>query len=81
MTNISDKVPTSFEAGMKELELIVEKMEQGQVALEDAVKLYERGVILQRFCNEKLEKARLSLEKLSQDANGNITPEAISAAN
>ena len=66
-------LPDSFEAGLKELEFIVEQMEQGQVPLDEAVKLYEQGVRLQQFCTQKLEAARLSIEKLSLDQQGAVT--------
>jgi exodeoxyribonuclease VII small subunit len=65
----------SFEAGLKELEDIVTKMEAGQVSLDDAVSLYERGMALQKRCQKQLEDARLRIEKIAVNSEGGLTLE------
>lgn len=72
----SEMVPEpSFEAGLKELEDIVTKMEAGQVSLDEAVKLYERGMLLQKRCQKQLEDARLRIEKIAVSHEGELTLE------
>ena len=44
----------SFEDSIKELENIVDKLQSGNVGLEDTVSLYEKGVELTKYCQEKL---------------------------
>jgi len=62
----------SFEDGLKELEDIVTKMEAGQVSLDDAVSLYERGMALQKRCQKQLEDARLRIEKIVKTNAGEL---------
>ena len=62
----------SFEQGLKELEEIVTKMEEGRVNLEDAVSLYERGIHLQKLCRQQLEAARLRIEKIALTPEGEV---------
>ncbi len=47
----------TFEDAMSELEDVVAQLEQGKVALEDSIKLYERGSRLKLHCQEKLKAA------------------------
>jgi exodeoxyribonuclease VII small subunit len=54
----------TFEEAQKELERIVQQLESGQADLDDAIKLWERGEELHRFCVEKLESARGRIETL-----------------
>ena len=60
----------SFEAALKELEDIVSRLEQGEVALEDSIALYERGQALKAHCEAKLKAAEGRLEKVVQGAKG-----------
>jgi exodeoxyribonuclease VII small subunit len=62
----------TFEVALKDLEEIVEKMESGQVPLEEAVALYERGIKLKALCKDKLDKARLRIEKVTADHDGQL---------
>ncbi|SNB60815.1 Exodeoxyribonuclease VII small subunit [Arboricoccus pini] len=61
----------SFEEALAELELIVQKLERGQLDLDAAIKAYERGTELRQHCTTKLKEAELRVEKLSFDAAGN----------
>ena len=61
----------SFEEALKELESIVQKLESGQVKLEEAVAAYEKGVQMQKICEEKLKEAQMKVEKLILDKEGN----------
>ena len=54
----------TFEEAAKELEQIVQQLESGQAELDDAIKLWERGEELHRFCLEKLDSAQGKIESL-----------------
>ncbi len=69
----------TFEEGLRELEGIVRRMEEGQVPLEESIQLYERGAQLKSFCQKKLEDARLRIEKVSVSAEGEVKTEAVAA--
>lgn len=60
----------SFEDALRELERIVETLERGQGALDDAIAAYERGARLKKYCQAKLEEARLKVEKIKLDESG-----------
>ena len=69
-----------FEQSLDALEHLVEKMEQGQMSLEDSLAAYERGVGLYRRCQQALEQAELRVRLLS-DPEHPDTAEAFSDAN
>ena len=56
----------NFEEAEKELGQIVERLESGNVPLDDAVKLWERGEDLYRFCREQLDAAQGKVEELAK---------------
>lgn len=51
-----------FEESMKRLEEIIAALEDPEIPLEEAMRLYKEGAQCSRFCREKLEKARHELE-------------------
>lgn len=55
-----------FEAAIAELESVVRKLEEGDLALEASLQLYERGVQLSRFCHARLEQAERRIEVLNE---------------
>lgn len=59
--------PVDFESALKELETLVEKMEQGDIRLEESLQYFERGVQLTRQCQQALQaaeqKVHILLEK------------------
>ncbi len=57
----------TFEEALKELQNIVDKLETGQVTLEEAIEMYERGVRLSKYCIEKLTQAELRIKKIVKD--------------
>jgi len=63
----------SFEEAMAELEAVVGQLERGDVALEDSIKLYERGAALKARCEVKLKEAEEKVAAITLDANGNPT--------
>ena len=69
MTDTSIK---DFEGAIAELESIVKKLEEGDLALEQSLALYERGVQLSRFCHARLEDAERRIEILTD--RGDVKP-------
>jgi exodeoxyribonuclease VII small subunit len=63
---VSETSPVAhFEQSLDELELLVEKMEHGEMSLEESLAAYERGVGLYRRCQAALEQAELRVRLLS----------------
>lgn len=60
----------SFETAMAELDQVVGKLEHGDVALEDSIKLYERGAALKVHCETKLKEAEEKVEKITVGPDG-----------
>jgi exodeoxyribonuclease VII small subunit len=55
-----------FEKSLAELEALVERMESGEMALEESMKQFERGIQLARACQAALKQAELRVQKLTQ---------------
>lgn len=55
----------TFEENLKELETIVAKLESGEVGLDEALELYEKGIKLSAVCKERLETAKQKIETLN----------------
>ena len=60
----------SFEAALAELEGIVEKLERGDVALEESIRIYERGEALKKHCDTLLRAAEARVEKIRLSRDG-----------
>ena len=67
-------VKERFEDALNKLEKIVSKLEDGEIPLEESLKLFEEGIRLSRFCNQKLEEAEKRVEILMKGKNGMIKP-------
>ena len=64
-----------FEQALQELEALVEKMEQGELSLEDSLQHFEKGVQLSRTCQQALREAEQKVEILMQkNAQEDIVP-------
>ena len=61
---IDTSSPESFESAMEQLEILVSKMESGDLSLEESLKAFEKGVYLTRFCQDRLQKAELKVQEL-----------------
>ena len=68
-----------FEAAIAELETIVKKLEEGDLALETSLQLYERGVHLSRFCHARLEEAERRIEILNERGELKNAPASLGA--
>ena len=62
----------TFEDSMSQLEKIVEDLEDGDLPLETALKKFEEGVRLSKFCSDKLEETEKKVSQLLKDKNGNL---------
>jgi exodeoxyribonuclease VII small subunit len=67
---VSKTQEPTFEQALSELEQIVQKLERGELPLEDSLRLYEEGIRLSRLCHGKLEEAEGRIEVLLKDARG-----------
>jgi len=65
----SDREP-SYEKAFAELQEIVTKLESGDIPLEEALALYERGQALAKMCTGLLDKAELRIRELGKSAGG-----------
>lgn len=63
--------PTSFEKAMTELDAIVNRMEDGELPLDDMLAAYKRGAQLARYCRDKLDHAQQEIRSLE---NEQLTP-------
>ena len=64
-----------FEDALRQLEEIVQKLEQGELTLEESLALYEKGIELSRVCHAKLEEAEGKIELLMKNAKGELVPD------
>ena len=69
----NDVKTLSFEKALAELESIVQRLQKGDVPLEESVAIYERGEVLKRRCEELLRQAEARVEKITLDASGKPT--------
>ena len=66
--NPKDAPKLDFEAAMRELEELVERLEQGELPLEESLAAFERGVMLTRCCQTALKDAEQKVEILLKKA-------------
>jgi len=64
-----------FEESLKKLESIVDKLEKGDLSLEESLKLFEEGVGLSAVCKKELEEAEGKVEMLIKQRNGSLKAE------
>ncbi len=71
----------TFEKAIKQLEQIVNDLETGDLPLEKALKKFEDGVALSKFCNEQLDETEKKVTLLLKDSQGNLTETPFTADN
>ena len=64
--------PQDFAATVEQLETIVERLESGELSLEDALTAFEQGVRLTRDAQQRLDSAELKVRALSEDGEGRL---------
>ena len=70
MAETADIASLSFEEALAELEKIVQRLEAGDVPLEDSIRIYERGAALKTHCESKLKAAQLKVEQIVVGPDG-----------
>lgn len=63
----------NFEDALAELEGIVQKLEAGQVSLEDSIEIYTRGTRLKQLCESKLKDAEARIRKITGGESGTLS--------
>ena len=71
----ADIAAMSFEEALAELEQIVRRLEGGQVKLDEAILSYERGALLKRHCEKKLNEAQQRVDRIVIGADSIFTAE------
>lgn len=70
MTQPADLSTLSFEDALKRLEVIVARLESGDVALEESITLYAEGDALRAQCEARLKSAQARIEKITLNKDG-----------
>jgi len=65
----------TFEDAMKRLEDIVQELESGSLSLDEALKTFQEGIKLSKFCAKKLDEAERKVSILLQDGSGTVRSE------
>jgi len=65
----------SFEESLKKLETIVDRLEKGDLSLEDSLKLFEEGVGLSAACKKELDAAEGKVQMLVKQRDGSLKME------
>ena len=63
----------SFEEAIKDLQKIVEELENGNVELEKSIELYERGAKLRMHCEDKLRVAEKKITEISLEKDAKVS--------
>ena len=61
---MNKKTENNFESALKRLEEISDLLENEDTPLEDSIELFEEGIELKEFCEEKLKSAKLKIDKI-----------------
>jgi len=69
------KSDVKFETALKRLETIVDKLESGDISLDEGIKIFEEGNDLVKLCINKLNQAEKKINKITSDSNGVISIE------
>jgi exodeoxyribonuclease VII small subunit len=65
-------VQKTFEQSLKQLERIVQELEDGELPLEKAIKKFEEGIQLTKFCSQKLDETEKKISILLKSADGQV---------
>ena len=66
---MSKEKDNNFETNLKKLEMIVDKLESGDIGLEESVKLYEEGMKIKKVCDKKLKDIEMQIKKIKIEDN------------
>ncbi|RMF47955.1 MAG: exodeoxyribonuclease VII small subunit [Deltaproteobacteria bacterium] len=65
----------NFEQSLKDLEALVERLESGDLPLEESLACFEQGVALAARCQKQLQQAEARIEQLVRDRDGQLKTE------
>ena len=66
---MSKEKENNFESNLKKLEVIVDKLESGDIGLEESVELYEEGMRIKKICDKKLKDIEMQIKKIKIEDN------------
>ena len=66
---MSKEKENSFESNLLKLEGIVDKLESGEIGIEESVKLYEEGMKIKKICDNKLKDIEMQIKKIKIEDN------------
>jgi len=69
MANVVD---INFDSGLKTLEAIVQRLDTGELSLEESLKVFEEGIGLVNILTKKLDEAEKKIETLTQNEDGSV---------
>lgn len=69
------KININFEQAINELEGIVEKLEKGELHLEESIEVFQKGIELSKFCSKRLDEVERKISILVEDEKGEIKEE------
>ncbi|SRR5712692_8771934 len=72
-----DQDKKKFEQALEDLEKVVERLESGELSLEDSLAAFEQGVKMVRYCNQKLNEVERKIELLVKDKEGKLQLKAL----
>ncbi|AUS96170.1 exodeoxyribonuclease VII small subunit [Clostridium thermosuccinogenes] len=69
------KKEKKFEEAIKELEEIVEKLEKGDLSLDESIEFFQKGIELSKYCSKRLDEIERKISLLVEDEKGRIIEE------
>ena len=66
---MSKEKDNNFETNLKKLEVIVDKLESGNIGLEESVELYQEGMRIKKICDKKLKDIEMQIKKIKIEDN------------
>ena len=73
--NVLEKM--TFEQAMKELEMLVDSLDKGDISLDQAIAAYDRGSQLKDHCQKKLNEAKMKVETIQSSDNADVVPDKL----
>ena len=69
----------TFEEAMKELEILVDSLDKGNVSLDEAIAAYDRGSQLKDHCQKKLNEAKMKVETIQASGDSKVIPNKLTS--
>ena len=69
----------TFEEAMKELEILVDSLDKGDVSLDEAIAAYDRGSQLKDHCQKKLNEAKMKVETIQSSSDSKVIPNKLTS--